>query len=416
MAGLEQIENRPAQTAERWEDLDIPGKLDFLREPNRYKVAYGGRGGMKTWSFARALLWNAFLHKERILCAREYQSSILESVHKVLCDQIDLLGMDGFFRITDRNIMGQNGSEFIFAGLRNDPRKIKSMEGVTKCWVAEAEKMSNPSWQILIPTIRNPGSEIWVEFNPDLLTDPTMQRFVVNPPPGAWVQKIGWEDNPFLPEELRQEKDYLASVDLEAFAHVWAGECRTHAAAAIFKGKCVVQWFEPQPGWNGPYFGSDFGFANDPTTLHKYWIGIDNGSRNLYVEKEVYKVGLEIDDTPGEFDTIEGSRRHVIRADNARPETISYLRRQGFNIVGAGKGRGSVEDGITFLKSFAQIVIHPDCPHMAEEAKLYSYKVDRLSGDILPVVVDAHNHCWDDARYALEPIMKAGIVRELDLS
>jgi phage terminase large subunit len=280
------------------------------------------------------------------------------------------------------------------------------MEGIDICWVEEAQKTSHYSWQILIPTIRKASSEIWVSFNPDEPTDPTFTMFVVNPPPGSKVQRINWQDNPYFPEELRKEKDYLMSVDLDAYYHVWEGECRKNSAAQILAGKCVVEYFEPQPHWDGPYFGSDFGFANDPTTLHKYWIGVEGLERKLYVEKEVYQIGMEIDKTPAAFDQIEGSRRHTILADNARPETISYLRRQGFNIVGAPKGKGSVEDGIAFLRSFAQIVIHPDCPHAAEESRLYSYKVDRLTGDILPVVVDAHNHCWDDARYALEPIIR----------
>ena len=419
MAGLEERYLRAEQggRVEFVEDLNLPEKLSFLLElRSRYKVAYGGRGGMKSWTFARALLWLARQGRLRVLCAREVQNSILESVHRLLREQIELLGWSDFFRITDRLILGNNGSEFIFAGLKNDPRKIKSMEGIDICWVAEAEKVSNPSWQVLIPTIRKEGSEIWVEYNPDLETDPTHQRFAVKPPPGAMVVKIGWEDNRFLPEVLRQEKDYLASVDLEAYAHVWGGECRSHAAAAILKGKCVIEWFDAQADWDGPYFGCDFGFANDPTTLHKYWIGFEGLKRKLYVDKEVYQIGLEIDATPAAFDRIEGSRQHTIRADNARPETISYLKRQGFNIIGAGKGKGSIEDGIALLRSFEQIVIHPDCPHSAEESRLWSYKVDRLSGDILPEVADAHNHCWDDARYALEPIMRSSPFGRLDLS
>jgi phage terminase large subunit len=407
MAGLEQVESRPARTVERWEDLDIPAKLDFLREPCRYKVAYGGRGGMKSWSFARALLFKGKEKRLRILCAREFQNSIQESVHYLLNKQIHLLGYESFYQVQQQSITGANGSEFIFKGIRNNPQAIKSMEGVDICWVEEAQKNSDYSWQILIPTIREPGSEIWVSMNPDEPTDPSYVRFIVNPPPEARVQRINWQDNPYFPEELRKEKDYLASVDLDAYYHVWEGECRRNSAAQILGGKCVVEYFGVQPDWHGPYFGADWGFAQDPTTLIKCWIAVEGDRQKLYVQGEVYRIGLELDQTKAAFEEIEGAGRHTIRADNARPETISYLRRQGLNIVGAPKGKGSVEDGIAFLRGFEQIIIHPECVHTAEESRLYSYKLDRLTGDVLPVIVDAHNHCIDAIRYALEPVIKA---------
>jgi len=223
---------------------------------------------------------------------------------------------------------------------------------------------SNESWQILIPTIRKDRSEIWVTFNPDMEDDPTYKRFVVTKPPGAVVVEIGWRDNPWLPEELRMEKDYMASVDLDAYDHVWEGKCRKHGAAQIMKGKCVVAWFEPQSHWDGPYFGADWGFAHDPTALVKLWI---NG-RYLMWEQEFYKIGLELDETAEAFKTISGADKHVIRGDNSRPETISYLNRQGLNVVAAGKGPGSVEDGIAFMRSFEKIIIHPNCPHTLEES------------------------------------------------
>lgn len=406
----------PQRVAARWEDLDIPAKLDFLREAWRYKVAHGGRGGMKSWSFARALLFKAKEQRRRVLCAREYQNSIQESVHRLLSDQIRLLGWDDFYKVQQQSITGLNGSEFIFKGIKNNPQVIKSMEGIDICWVEEAQKNSEFSWQVLIPTIRVAGSEIWVSFNPDEPTDPTYKRFLLNPPPGARVQKINWQDNPYFPEELRREKDYLASVDLDAYYHIWEGECRKNSAAQILAGKCVVEYFEPSPDWAGPYFGADWGFAQDPTTLVKCWIGIQESRQTLYVEQELYRIGLELDETRKAFEAIEGAGQHTIRADNARPETISYLRRQGLNIVGAPKGKGSVEDGIAFLRGFEQIIIHPDCTHTAEESRLYSYKTDRLNGDILPVIVDMHNHCIDALRYALEPVIKNSPGARLDWS
>jgi phage terminase large subunit len=383
-------------------ELSLPDKLAFLLEPARYKVAHGGRGGTKSWGFARALIRRAVMQPTRILCTREYQNSIQESVHKLLSDQIKLLGLEDLFKIQQQSITAINGSEFFFTGLKTNPHRVKSMEGVDICWVEEAQKVSEESWQILIPTIRQPGSEIWVSFNPDLATDPTYKRFVLATPPGSQVVEIGWRDNPWLPEELRLEKDYLASVDLEAYEHVWEGKPREHAVAAILRGKCAVSWFAVEPHWDGPYWGADWGFAEDPTTLVKVWVG-DN---QLFVQAEVYQLGLELDRIPEVFGRVPGAAQALIRGDGSRPDTISYLQRQGLNVVGASKGPGSVEDGIAFLRSFEKIWINPECTHTIEESKLYSYKVDRLTGEVLPVVVDKHNHCIDALRYALEPLSK----------
>jgi phage terminase large subunit len=384
--------------------VEFPEKLQFLFRPSRYKVTYGGRGGAKSWGYARALIFKAMEKKTRILCTREYQISMRESVHRLLSDQIDNMGLSSYFSITQNAIVCATGSEFIFAGLKTNPHTIKSTEGVDICWVEEAEKVSETSWRLLIPTIRQPGSEIWVSFNPDEPTDPTYQRFVKNSPPDAVVVKMTFRDNPWFPPELAREKNYLASVDIDAYAHVWLGECRKRTKAQIMAGKCLSRYFEPGKDWDGPYFGADWGFANDPTTLIKSWIyGPD-----LFIEYEIYKVGMEIDATPAEFQTIPGSKNHTIRADSARPETISYMQRHGFhNVRGVNKWGGSVEDGIAFLRSFRSIIIHPRCIHTLEESRLYSYKIDRLTEDILPEVVDAHNHCWDAVRYSLEPLIKA---------
>lgn len=383
--------------------VEIPEALGFLYEPSRYKVAYGGRGGAKSWGIARVLIAKAYAEPLRILCARELQLSIQESVHKLLSDQIHALGLDAAFDIQRATIKGANGSEFVFSGIKSDPNKIKSMEGVDICWVEEAAKVSEESWQTLIPTIRKPGSEIWVSFNPEEETDPTFQRFVVNTPPGAVVRCISWSDNPWFPEELHKEMDYLYSVDPDAAAHVWGGACRKVTDAQVLRGKYVVQEFTPRPDlWDGPYQGADWGFATDPTALVRVWLW----ERKLYVEHEAYGLQTEIDHTPALFDGIPNAREYVTRADSSRPETISFLVRAGFrNMQPAFKWKGSVEDGVQWLRAMEQIVIHPRCRHTAEEARLWSFKTDRLSGDVLPELVDKHNHTWDAIRYALEPVI-----------
>ena len=381
----------------------LPEWAEQLFIPARYKVAYGGRGGSKSWSFARVLIILSILKTLRILCTRELQVSIADSVHKLLSDQIDTMQVGHLFTVQNTSIIGRNDSEFIFCGLRNNITKIKSFEGIDIVWCEEAEKISENSWQVLIPTIRNAGSEIWVSFNPDLETDPSSKRFITNPPPGAIVIPVNWMDNPWLSEELSREKDYLSSVDPDAYAHVWGGAFRQNSDAQILKGKCAIESFVPGSEWDGPYLGADWGFSQDPTTCIKLWIF----ERKLFVEHEVYGVGIEIDETPKRFDDIPGARDYTIRADSARPETISYMQRNGYSkMQSVDKWKGSVEDGIAHLRQFEKIVIHPRCIHTAEEARLYSYKKDRLTNDILPDIVDANNHCIDAMRYALNPLIR----------
>lgn len=388
---------------------DFPEKLGFLFEPARYKVAHGGRGGAKSWGFARALLILAAQRKLRVLCARELQNSIADSVHKLLDEQISDLGLADFYTVQNTTILGANGSEFIFSGLRSNVSKVKSMEGVDVCWIEEAQAVSEDSWSKLIPTIRKASSEIWVSFNPDLDDDPTYRRFVVDPPPGAVVVKIGWQDNPWFPAVLRAEKDHLYARDPESAEHVWGGATRKNSEAQILRGRYIIESFEPEPDWNGPIFGADWGFANDPTVLGKLWIC----ERKLYIEYDENGVGVDLDDTPALFDRVPGAKTHTIRADSARPETISHMRRHGYSrMLGAYKWAGSVEDGIEHLRSYEQIVIHPRCTLAAQQARLWSFKVNKLTGDVLPEQLDKNNDVWDMSRYALEPIIRAGKPRK----
>ena len=213
---------------------EFPLKLQSLFQRSRYKVCYGGRGGAKSWGIARALLIKGAKEPIRILCAREYQTSIKDSVHKLLCDQIEALNLHSFYEITQANIKGANGTEFAFAGLKNNISNIKSFEGVDICWVEEGSTVSRLSWNVLIPTIRKEKSEIWVSFNPELETDETYQRFVVKPPDDCIQIKVNWSDNPWFPETLRLEKDALKQRDEESYNQVWEGLCRQTVDGAIF--------------------------------------------------------------------------------------------------------------------------------------------------------------------------------------
>lgn len=381
-------------------DLRFPRKLQPLFKPARFKVFHGGRGGAKSWGIARALVLMASQKPLRILCAREVQNSIKDSVHKLLKDQIEALGLLPYFSITRETIKSRLGAEFIFKGIRHDVQGIKSTEGIDICWVEEAQSVSAESWEVLTPTIRKEGSEIWISFNPGEVSDPTYQKFVLNPPPECVTVEINYPDNPFLPDVLRKEAEWARQVDYEAYEHIWLGKPRKISAAVIFAGKYVVEPFDEDLWKQAPrlHFGADFGFAQDPSTLLRCFIH----DETLYIEYEAYGVGVEIDELPQLYDSIPGARDWPIKGDNARPETISYLRRRDFNIEAAAKWQGCVEDGIAHLKGFRKIVIHPRCKHMADEARLYSYKIDPKTGDVLPIVVDKHNHCWDAIRYALD--------------
>ena len=392
--------------------VQLPAFARELWKPHRYKILWGGRGGARSWSVARTLLLKAAQSKLRILCAREMQSSLRDSVHQLLRDQIDLMKLPGFI-VTDREIRHINGSLFIFMGIRHNAHTIKSLEGVDICWVEEAERITKESWSILIPTIRKAGSEIWVTFNPDAETDATYTRFILKSPADCWQRKVGWEDNPWLTPELRAEKDYMYETDIEAADHVWGGNIRKHSAAQILKDKWVVREFTVDldesgypidESWHGPYFGMDFGFGADPFATIKCWVK----GRVLFIENEVYGHKIEVDEIPeAVLAVMPEAAEYVIRADSSRPDSISYVKRKGLSRTeGAKKGPGSVEDGIAHLRSYEQIVVHPRCIHTRDECKLWSYKVDPRSEDILPIVVDKHNHLMDALRYALEPMIK----------
>ncbi|TVR42806.1 MAG: PBSX family phage terminase large subunit [Cryomorphaceae bacterium] len=388
------------ETTEDFTSLHDPADPDYNC---RYKVFYGGRGGRKSWEFARALISEAIQKKVLVLCTREIQNSIGDSVLRLLANQIELMGVSHLFEVQKTTIIGKNGSEFVFKGLNGMTiDSIKSFEGVDFCWVEEAHSVSERSWSILIPTIRKPGSKIYISFNPDLKTDPVYVRFVDNTPPNTCLKFVTYLDNPDRTQELIEEAEYLKKVDYDAYSHIWLGNVRAHSEAQIFAGKYSVESFDIDSTFGAPMFGADWGFSVDPTTLIKIYIK----DKTIYIRSEAYKVGCEVDDTPGLFSNIPESKNYVIRADNARPEMISFVKNKGFRIEAAEKWPGCVEDRISFLRSFERIIIHPDCKHTAEEMRLYSYKVDKRTQDVLPDIVDKHNHCIDAIGYAITPIIR----------
>lgn len=375
----------------------------------RYRVMRGGRGSGKSFTAAKmAAVWGA-IEPLRILCTREYQNSIKESFHAELknaiasCSWLSTQYDVGIDYLRHKS----NGTEFLFKGLRHNIDGIKSMAQIDLVIVEEAETIPPRSWQDLIPTIRAAGSEFWVVYNPKSRDSWVARTFDGDTlPPRTMIVDANHNDNPWFSQELDEQRLHDRDVmDPALYKHVWEGGYYEQSDAQVFAGKFEQREFEPADDWDGPYHGLDFGFSQDPTAATKSWVHEDI----LYVEYELYEKRLELDDTAEALiEAIPDISRHTVRADNARPESISYLKRKGIpRIVACEKGKGSVEDGVEFIKSFKKVVIHPRCRNTISEFSLYSYKVDRLSGDILPVLVDDNNHIIDGIRYALEPLMKA---------
>lgn len=383
----------------------IPEAFCGLWKPYRHKCFYGGRGSAKSWSIARALIWIAHTEKKRILCAREFQSSIRDSVHKLLKDQIASMGLSDDFIVTEKAIVSKRtGSEFLFKGLHLNSVEIKSTEGVDICWVEEAEVVSDDSWKYLLPTIRKPGSEIWVSWNPEEEDNATDRMWVKKTPPGTLLRMVSFRDNPFFSKELEDQRRHMEASDPVSYEWIWEGGYRKNSEAAIFAKRVEVRDFETPEGMRF-FHGVDWGFANDPTALIRFY----ENDGCLFIDREVFGYGVELDELAELFDSIPSARDWPLKADCARPETISYMSRQGFNITAAEKWSGCVEDGITHIKGFRKIVIHQtNCPQIAKESRLYSYKVDKKQLDdsgnpvVLPIVVDAFNHGWDAVRYGLD--------------
>lgn len=387
--------------------VDTPSAFRFLWEgAYRYRVAYGGRGSAKSWQFARRLLVKA--HQEprrRILCTREFQSSIRDSVHQLLKTQLYELGLAPWFDIKRDSILHRNGSEFIFKGLRHDVQEIQSTEGIDVCWVEEGQSISQNSWDVLVPTIRRPESQIWVTFNPREESDPIYQRMVVKPPPPerAVIVKVSWKDNPYLPQVLLDELEDKRRLDPEGFAHIWEGATWHRAKEQVLDGRWRVADFEADPTtWHGPYFGADWGFASDPLFIGRCWIY----DKRLWIDYERQGLNVGNDQIAPLFRELPDVEGRIIRADSSRPETIAHVRSKGLSVVAAEQWPGSVEDGVAHLRSYEEIIIHPRCEFTQQEARSWKYKVDRLTGDVLPALVDAHNHSWDAFRYALAPLIR----------
>jgi phage terminase large subunit len=414
--------------------VQIPDIFRELFSPIRYKGYHGGRGSGKSTAFADALLIMGQRRRMRILCCREVQNSIKDSVKHLLDKEFARFGMDNFYYSTREEIRGINGTQFIFKGLRSDTETIKSYEDVDVAWIEEAQSISDKSLIDLKNTIRKDGSEIWASWNPRRRDDP-IDMFLhdedgANPDPmliksyKQWsvVQQVNYHDNPFFPNVLQVEMERDRARDPGRYRHIWLGEYLTRSEAQVIRNWRVGSVAEIMRARSESlrfYFGCDFGYASDPSVLVRCFV-VD---RTLYIDHEAVAHHCEIDDLPALFagDDFELPSRWLNRknyhgvpqalrwpiiADSARADTIAYLKRRGFDIHPAQKGSGSIEDGIEFLCSF-DIVVSPNCTNAIEELSTYSYKIDKHTNEILPILEDRNNHVIDSLRYALEGTRRA---------
>lgn len=389
--------------------IEFPAKLQCLFEPHRYKTFYGGRGGAKSWGVARYLLIAGAEQPLRFLCTREVQKSIKDSVHKLLSDQVQAMGLGAFYEVQQTVIKGKNGTEFLFAGLSDQTAEsIKSYEGIDKVWAEEAQAISKRSWDILIPTIRKPGSEIIITLNPELDTDETYVRFIENPAPDSVVQKVNYSDNPWFPEVLEAERVHAKATMPEAdYDNIWEGKCKPAVTGAIYAEEVAKAQTEGRIGLH-PYDPAlkvhpifDLGW-NDKMSIilaqrhlsslrvieyiedsHKTldWYSAELKKKNL----NWGKVWLPHDGAHGDYKTGKSAEQ--------------IMRELGWQ-VGITPQAG-VENGIKLARmAFAQVYIHkPLSERLVQCLKRYKRGVPATTGEPGAPVHDEWSHGADAFRY-----------------
>jgi phage terminase large subunit len=380
--------------------IQTPRAFKPLLADARYKGAHGGRGSGKSHFFAEYIIEKCLIEKTNVVCIREVQKSLSQSVKRLLESKIEDLKVGHLFDIQESQIKCKNGGLIIFQGMQNHTAdSIKSLQGFNVAWVEEAQSLSQRSLDLLRPTIREIDSELLFSWNPNKDTDPIDALLRGETPPAdSIVVQANYQDNPWLPDVLRDEMEYDKRRDHDKYTHVWLGEYLQNSETRVFKN-WKVEEFE-RPAGTIHRFGLDFGFAVDPTAF----VRCSTEGNILYVDYEAVMVGCEIVNTPDLLRRIPESDKWFITADSARPETISHIQKHGYpKITYAKKGAGSVDDGVEFLKSF-DIIVHPRCEETIKELTMYSYKADPLTGTILPILEDKNNHVIDALRYACEGI------------
>lgn len=380
--------------------------LPLLQSDKRYLGAKGGRASGKSHFFAESVVERLIMNPDsRIVCIREIQRSLKFSAKQLIEDKIQALGVSHMFDVQATEIHRNGGSGLIiFQGMQDHTAdSIKSLEGFDVAFCEEAQSLSARSIELLDPTMRKDGAELWFSWNPRKEDDAVEKLFRENSM--AHLVHVNYTDNPFVPQAMIELAEAALARDPDRYNHVWLGDYESVSESQVFYGKWRVDEFEPHDGFDGPYLGVDFGFRPDPLVAIKCWVY----DETLFVEKEAYGVGIEIDDTHTFItQSIPDFDRYTCRADSAEPKTISYLQRHGFpRMEGVKKWPNSVNEGIRFIRGFKSVIIHPSCKGAIDDFRMYSHKTDKLSGDILPDVIDANNHAPDAIRYAIAPLIKA---------
>ena len=383
--------------------IDTPRWFIPLLKPARYKGIWGGRGSGKSHAVAEYIIEQSVVSRCDVVCIREVQKSLQQSVKRLLETKIESLGVGSYFEVQHDRILSKHGGTIIFQGMANHTAdSIKSLEGFDIAWFEEAQSCSQRSLDLLRPTMRKETSEMIFTWNPRYEDDP-IDRLLRSetPPPDATIVRVNYQDNPWFPSVLKDEMNYDMKRDMEKYQHVWLGEYVKNTESRVFKNWHIDEFEAPDDAVLR--FGADWGFAVDPTVLVRCFIV----GRTLYIDHEAYMVGCEIPNTPELFMSVPEAEKWPIIADSARPETISYMKNHGFpKILPAVKGPKSLEEGIEWLKSF-DIVVHPRCEHAIQELTMYSYKTDPLTGQVLPLLADKDNHVIDAVRYACESARRA---------
>jgi phage terminase large subunit len=373
----------------------------LFAEGIRHKALHGGRGSAKSWSVATYLPIRASQKRKRIVCARQFQNSIRDSSKELIEKRIRALGMSNQFTITDRYITHDGTlSQFIFVGLERNVESIRSLEGADIVWIEEAKTISAKSMEILLPTVRAAGSELIWTWNPDKPTDPVDAYFRKGePPPRSIVTEVSYRDNPFFENtEMPGEMQVLKDGNFARYQHVWEGAYDISYETKVFTRVRVGR--PDVPANTAPYYGMDFGFGSDPSFVVKLFV--------FYEQKQIYIANeasgrVTMDQLPHMVRSVTREDGDRVCCDSSQPGTIEFLQSRGINAVPAKKGPGSVKTGILFLQGF-EIIIDPNCEKMQEEAHLYSWMTDKLTGQALSTPVDAFNHGWDATRYAVEDV------------
>jgi phage terminase large subunit len=394
----------------------IPTWAQPLIQPATYKGAWGGRAGGKSHFFAESVVEAlAFNPDMRIVCIREIQKSLKFSAKILIEDKIRALGVSKHFQVLSSEIRRVDGSGFIiFQGMQDHTAdSIKSLEGFDIAWVTEAQNLSQRSLDLLVPTIRKDTSELWFDWNPDQPHDPIDQMFrgEHGAPKNSVLATVSYLDNQWVSQKTLQDAETARERDTHTYLHIWLGHYNVRSKLQVFAGKWRIDEFEPdRKTWDGAYYGGDWGFSQDPCAAIRCWIH----DECLWIDYESWEIELEIDNIAQRWiDDIPGIADHVVRADSSRPDTISHVKSKGEHntrlnipkLIACEKGKGSVESGVEFIRSFKEVVIHSRCVHTQEEFRLYQYKPN-AAGDPTTTILDKNNHLIDALRYALEPLIK----------